>query len=131
MIGLVFVSHSEKLAEGMKELSAQMTQGQVKIAAAGGGPDGGLGTDVERITAAICAAQSDDGVLVLMDLGSAVMSAEVAVETLDGECGPVRLSNASFVEGGIVAAVEASIGKSLEEIEASALSAAGMRKVKE
>lgn len=129
MIGIVFVSHSARLAEGVKELAEQMTQGAVKMAAVGGLPDGGLGTDAERIGAAIREVRGDRGVLVLMDLGSAVMSAQVAVETLGEDAGRVLLSNAPMVEGGVVAAVEASIGKSLDEAEASAVQACTMRKV--
>jgi dihydroxyacetone kinase DhaKLM complex PTS-EIIA-like component DhaM len=73
---------------------------------------------------------SPDGVLILMDLGSAVMSAEVAVESLDPEQGErVRLSNGPLVEGAVIAAVEASTGKSLEECDASAVRAAQMQKV--
>lgn len=130
MIGIVVVSHSRRLAEGVKELAEQMTRGSVQIASAGGGPDGGLGTDAERIREAIEEADGGDGVLVLMDLGSAAMSAEIAVESL-GEKGAKRvvLSDAPLVEGAIVAAVEASIGKSLQEVEASALGARAMKKV--
>ncbi|GAC1519837.1 MAG: dihydroxyacetone kinase phosphoryl donor subunit DhaM [Chloroflexota bacterium] len=129
MIGLVFVSHSAKLAEGVKELAEQMAGGSVRIAAVGGGPDGSLGTDAERIAEAIQEVQSGEGVLVLMDLGSAVMSAQVAVEMLHDGGGAVVLSNAPIVEGGVVAAVEASIGTSLDGIEVAAVSAATMRKV--
>lgn len=130
MIGLVLVSHSVRLAEGVKELADQMTGGSVKIAAAGGGPDGTLGTSAERIGAAIGAVYDPDGVLVLMDLGSAVMSAEVAVESLPPErANNVLLSNAPLVEGAVVAAVEASIGKPLHEVEAAALAVRGMQKV--
>ncbi|GAC1318753.1 MAG: dihydroxyacetone kinase phosphoryl donor subunit DhaM [Chloroflexota bacterium] len=129
MIGLVFVSHSAKLAEGVKELAEQMAGGSVRIAAVGGGPDGSLGTDAERIAEAIQEVQSGEGVLVLMDLGSAVMSAQVAVEMLHEGGGAVVLSNAPIVEGGVVAAVEASIGTSLDGIEVAAVSAATMRKV--
>lgn len=131
MIGIVFVSHSARLAEGVRELAAQMTGGAVKMAVAGGLSDGSLGTDAERIGEAIREVRGDDGVLILMDLGSAVMSAQVAVEMLEGSGGPVRLSNAPMVEGGIVAAVEASIGKPLDEVEQAAVAAAAMRKVEE
>lgn len=130
MIGIVIVSHSARLAEGVKELAEGMTGGAVKIAAAGGGPDGGLGTSAESIGAAIQDVYDGGGVLVLMDLGSAVMSAEVAVESLDEDQREhVLLSNAPLVEGAIVAAVETSIGKSLDEVESAAVQAAAMRKV--
>lgn len=130
MVGLVLVSHSAKLADGVKDLAEGMTGGAVKIAAAGGGPEGSLGTSAEIIGAAIDTVYHPDGVLVLMDLGSAVMSAEVAVESLDPErAGRVLLSNAPLVEGAVVAAVEASIGKSLVEIEAAANETWQMKKV--
>lgn len=130
MIGIVVVSHSARLAEGVKELADQMTRGAVRIAAIGGGPDGSLGTNAEAIQAAIEEVYSQDGVLVLMDLGSAVMSTEVAVEALGPERAErVLLSDAPLVEGAVVAAVEASIGKSLREVDASALSARQMQKV--
>lgn len=130
MIGIVLVSHSAQLAEGVRELAAGMTGESVKIAAAGGGPDGSLGTSAERISVAIDAVYDPAGVLVLMDLGSAVMSAELAVESLDPERAQrVLLSNAPLVEGAVIAAVEASIGKPLEEIEAAAVDAGRMQKV--
>jgi dihydroxyacetone kinase phosphotransfer subunit len=130
VIGIVLVSHSARLAEGVKDLAEGMTGGAVKIAAAGGGPDGSLGTSAELIGAAIDTVYDPDGVLILMDLGSAVMSAEVAVESLDRErAGHVLLSNAPLVEGAVVAAVEASIGKSLAEVEAAAIETWQMKKV--
>ena len=129
MIGIVFVSHSAKLAEGVVELAGQMTRGAVKLAAAGGDSTGGLGTDAERIADAIRQVRADGGVLVLMDLGSAVMSAQIATELLGEEVGEVLLSNAPLVEGGVVAAVEASIGKDLREVEQAAVQACSMRKV--
>jgi phosphocarrier protein FPr len=82
MLGIVIVSHSAKLAEGVEELARQMTQGQVPLVAAGGidDPDNPIGTDAMRIYAAIEQVYSDDGVLVLMDMGSALLSAEMALE---------------------------------------------------
>jgi PTS hybrid protein len=130
VIGIVLVSHSARLAEGVKELADQMTQGSVPIIAAGGGPDGALGTDSTRIQTALEAVAGCEGILVLMDLGSAVMSAELAVESLAPEqAARVLLSNAPLVEGAIVAAVEASVGHSLEQVNAAAEQAAGMQKV--
>ncbi|WP_258189533.1 dihydroxyacetone kinase phosphoryl donor subunit DhaM, partial [Candidatus Hakubella thermalkaliphila] len=85
MIGIVIVAHSQKLAEGVKELAEQMSQGRVPIVAAGGLDDTTIGTNMERILSAINAVYQPDGVLVLMDLGSAVMSAEMAIETLSPE----------------------------------------------
>lgn len=131
MVALVIVAHSAKLAEGVRELAAQMTQGRVPIFAAGGVDDDILGTNAERIRAALEAALAvDEQVLVLMDLGSAVLSARMAIDLLPEEARPrIRLSQAPLVEGAVVAAVEASIGKGVDEIEASAVEAARMPKV--
>uniref|UniRef100_A0A831T7Y0 phosphoenolpyruvate--glycerone phosphotransferase n=1 Tax=Thermorudis peleae TaxID=1382356 RepID=A0A831T7Y0_9BACT len=131
MVGLVIVAHSAKLAEGVRELAAQMTQGRVPIFAAGGVDDDVLGTNAERIREALEAAlASSQEVLVLMDLGSAVLSARMAIDLLPEEQrSRVRLSQAPLVEGAVVAAVEAAIGKGLDEIEASAVEAARMPKV--
>lgn len=121
MVGIVIVAHSAKLAEGVKDLAEQMGQGRVPIAAAGGLDDTTIGTNMERILAAIEAVYQPDGVLVLMDLGSAVMSTEIAVEMLLPEQqSKVLLSEAPLVEGAIAATVEASIGKSLAEVDAAA-----------
>ncbi len=79
-VGLVIVSHSAQLAEGVVELAGQMAQGKVAIAAAGGTAAGALGTSVEKILAALHVVDGPDGVLVLLDLGSAVMATEMAIE---------------------------------------------------
>src|SRR5260370_27545124 len=76
----VIVSHSGRLAEGVAELAEQMAQGKVGIAVAGGSSEGVLGTSVEKIVAALHQVDGPDGILVLLDLGSAVMATEMAVE---------------------------------------------------
>ncbi|TMG18009.1 MAG: PTS mannose transporter subunit IID, partial [Chloroflexi bacterium] len=98
-VSLVLVSHSRQLAEGVRELAAQMTQGRVKIAVAGGTADGRLGTDATAILGAIEEVRGPEGVLVLVDLGSAVLSTQMAIEQLPVGDGRVLLSNAPFVEG--------------------------------
>lgn len=129
-VGLVIVSHSRKLAEGVKEIAEQMTNSAITIVPVGGASDGSLGTDGEAIARGLLQADSGDGVLVLMDLGSAVLSAETAVEMLDEPAQRrVRLSNAPVVEGSIVAAVEASIGHSLDQVAQAAEDARDMTKV--
>ena len=121
MVGIVIVAHSAKLAEGVKDLAEQMGQGRVPIAAAGGLDDTTIGTNMERILEAIEAVYQPGGVLVLMDLGSAVMSTELAVGMLPPDRqSRVLLSEAPLVEGAIAAIVEASIGKSLAEVDAAA-----------
>ena len=129
-VSLVVVSHSLKLAEGVVELAGQMTQGKVAIAAAGGTNDGMLGTSVERILAALEQVTGPEGTLILLDLGSAVMATEMAVEQFAQGCGyRVTISSAPLVEGAIVAAVEASIGNSLEEVAEAALGAMSLPKL--
>jgi phosphocarrier protein FPr len=126
VVGIVVVSHSVALAEGVVELARQMGGDELRLEAAGGLDDGSIGTDVERVRAAIGRAMSDDGVLVLMDLGSALMSAEMAVELLGAEV-RVRLTEAPFVEGTVAAAVAARGGASLAEVDAEARQALGMK----
>lgn len=134
MVALIFVSHSRLLAEGVKELASQMCSADVQMAAVGGliGDEGEnvLGTDALRIAAAIESHWSDDGVLILVDLGSAVLSAEQAIELLSPARGQLCLiSNAPLVEGSVVAAIEASLGRSLLEVNRAAEAAAQMNKV--
>jgi PTS hybrid protein len=124
-VGIVFVSHSAKIAHGLVELARQMAP-EVALEAAGGSDDDGIGTSLEKIQAAITAADSGDGVVVLCDLGSAVMTAESAIDFLDGgQSARVRLADAPLVEGGVAAAVAAETGGSLEGVLAAAESAAG------
>ncbi len=118
-VGLVLVSHSAQLAEGAAELARAMAGEDVKIVAAGGmePPETALGTDAVRVAAAIEAAWSERGVLVLMDLGSALLSAEMALELLPEEHrGRVLLSAAPLVEGAVSAAVTARLGEPLERV---------------
>ena len=102
MVGLVVVSHSAKAAEGICEIAAQMAT-NASIEPAGGEADGGLGTSVDRITEAIDAADDGDGVVLLVDLGSAVMNAELAVEMSKST---VRIADAPVLEAAVNAAVE-------------------------
>lgn len=129
-VGIVIVSHSQKLAEGVIEIAGQMSGGEVELIAAGGAEDGSLGTNAVAIREAIRKADSGDGVLVLMDLGSAVLSTETALELLDENERPeVQLSNGPLVEGAVVAAVEASIGSPLDQVARVAEQAREMAKV--
>jgi len=116
MVGVVLVSHSEKLVQGLQELVGQLSSGQVPVGIAGGGPQGELGTSAEKIRDAILQVAGPDGVLVLMDLGSAVLSTETAVEMLDPPPCEVRLSSAPLVEGAIVAVIHSGIGNTLAEL---------------
>src|SRR4051812_26578805 len=120
MVNLVIVSHSSRLAEGVAELAAEMGGGEVAIEPAGGLDDGAIGTDAERVRAAIERVRSPEGVLVLMDLGSALMSAEIALEMLEDGGGPVTLSAAPLVEGAVAATARARAGAGLAEVAAEA-----------
>lgn len=116
VVGIVLVSHSEKVAEGLKELSLQMAEG-AKITAAGGTEDGRLGTDVNKILEGINKVYSDDGVLILFDLGSAYMNAQIAVEFMKKDSQKVEILDCAFVEGAITAAVYSSLGKNMDDIK--------------
>jgi dihydroxyacetone kinase phosphotransfer subunit len=131
-VGLVIVSHSAKIAEGIAELAGQMA-GDVRIEAAGGTDDGGIGTDASRIGEAIEAADDGDGVMILVDLGSAILSTTLAMEELIPEeiQGRVRIAEAPVVEGAVVGAVQASVGSSLDEVIAAAEGARTMAKAKD
>ena len=120
-VGVVIVSHSPHVARGAEDMVRQMVGESVPLASCGGNPDGGLGTDVAAISAAVEAAWSDRGVAVLVDLGGAEMNAEMAVEMLDeSRRGRVAICNAAIVEGAVMAATEASMGSALAEVCAAA-----------
>jgi phosphoenolpyruvate-protein phosphotransferase/dihydroxyacetone kinase phosphotransfer subunit len=133
MVGIVVVSHSAELASGVIALAREMSGPSLRLEAAGGFDNEdpthpALGTDAGRVLEAVQRAMSDDGVLILMDLGSALMSAEFAVEMLgDDAGGPVRLSGAPLVEGAVAAAVAAAGGASLDEVAAEAGGALAMK----
>jgi phosphocarrier protein FPr len=127
MVGIVIVSHSEKLATGLQELVQQLSGAvppgmgadipRFAIAAGIDDPENPLGTDAMRVYQAIESVYSDDGVLVLMDLGSAVLSAEMALEFLpEAQRAKVRLCEAPLVEGAIAAVVQAAAGADIEQV---------------
>jgi phosphoenolpyruvate---glycerone phosphotransferase subunit DhaM len=129
-VGLVIVSHSARLAEGVVELAGQMARGAVRLVAAGGTDDGALGTSLDRVLAGIDAADAGEGVLLLVDLGSAGLVAEMALEQLpEPRRARVRLSGAPLVEGAVVAAVEASVGSPLELVARAAEEAVTLNKM--
>lgn len=129
-VSLVIVSHSARLAEGVVELAGQMSQGKTPIVAAGGAGVGVIGTSAEIIMAAIQSVSGPDGVLVLLDLGSALLSTEMALEFLEEEeRGRVALTYAPLVEGAIAAALEASLGHTLAEVKGAAERAANAQQL--
>jgi dihydroxyacetone kinase phosphotransfer subunit len=120
-VGIVIVSHSEKVASGTAEMVQQMVGDEVPLAFCGGDPEGGLGSDVNKILAAINSAWTDQGVAVLVDLGGAETNSEMAIEMLSPEKqSRVVICNAPLVEGAIMAATEAASGSSLQEVRATA-----------
>jgi phosphoenolpyruvate---glycerone phosphotransferase subunit DhaM len=116
-VGLVLVSHSAAIAEGLAELLAQVAGPDVPVRAAGGGPDGTFGTDGGRVLEALRAAASHTDAVVLMDLGSSVLSVRAALQELDDDlCGRLRIADAPLVEGAIAAAVTASTGAPVDDV---------------
>jgi dihydroxyacetone kinase phosphotransfer subunit len=121
LVGIVVVSHSRRLAEGVVELARQMAGDDVAIEAVGGAADGSLGTDADGIAAAIGRADRGAGVLILADLGSAILASQTAIELLDLPAdGRIRISSAPLVEGAVIGSVQASIGQDLDEVAAAA-----------
>jgi len=127
VVGIVLVSHSTELAKGLADLAGQVAGPEVRVEAAGGGPDGDLGTSDRRVSAAITAADQGDGVVVLGDLGSAILTIRHVLEQTGN--GHVRLADTPFVEGAVAAAVTSASGASLDEVLRAAESARGAHKL--
>ncbi len=113
MVGIVIVSHSNKLAQGVMEL-AKMMASDALVAAAGGLEDGSFGTSYEKINAAINSVYTDDGVVILMDMGSAVMTAEMVIENMPNK--KIQMIDCPLVEGAVVAAIASSSNQSMGEV---------------
>ncbi len=117
-VGIVIVSHSSKVAEGVADMVRQMVGDTVPLSFTGGNADGGLGTDVASIMAAIDRAWSEAGVAILVDLGGAETNSEMAIEMLDeARRGRALVCNAPIVEGAVIAATEASGGSLLADVK--------------
>ena len=119
MVGIVIVSHSAKLAEGVVDATRIMADG-CPVFAAGGTDDGAYGTSYEKIRQAIESARTGDGAVVLVDMGSAVMTAEMVIE--DGGYTDVEILDCPLVEGAIAASLGALCGDGLEAVKNQALS---------
>jgi len=129
-VGIVLVSHSVRLAEGAADLAAQVSGGTVTVAAAGGTDDGGLGTSAAKVERAVRGADGGAGVLVLADLGSAVLTVRALLEdpgVLRGAT--VTLADAPFVEGAVAATVTAAAGADLTAVAKAAEEAWHARKL--
>lgn len=120
-VGIVIVSHSPDVAKGAADMVRQMVGDEVPLGFCGGNPEGGLGTSVEKILAAIDMAWSERGVAILVDLGGAETNSEMAVEMLPPERqSKVVICNAPIVEGAVMAATESWGGSSLEDVKRTA-----------
>ena len=126
MVGIVLVSHSCELARGLAELTSQVAGSEVRVEPAGGGPEGDLGTSGDVVRQAINRAEQGQGVVVLADLGSSILTVR---HLLEGQAnGHVRLVDAPFVEGAIAAAVMSAAGQDLDEVSRAAEEARGAHK---
>jgi PTS hybrid protein len=127
----VLVSHSARLAEGAADLAAQVSGGVVTVIAAGGTGDGGLGTSAALIATSLRQADSGAGVLVLPDLGSAVLTVRALLADPPDGTPPVNvvLADAPFVEGAVAATVTAAAGADLKTVAAAAEEAWHARKL--
>lgn len=128
-VGIVLVSHSADLAEAAAELARELAGPSTAVLAAGGTEDGRFGTSIDKIEAAVSGADSGDGVAILMDVGSAVLTSKALLADLDDDGPDVRLVDAPLVEGAIAAAVTASTGQDLDAVVAAAEQARGMHKL--
>lgn len=128
-VGVVLVSHSSRLAEGLAELVRELGGEQVPVIAAGGMDDGSLGTSYGRIEQAVNDADQGAGVLLLGDLGSALLTVKTLLDEGVGRQGGAVLADAPFVEGAVAAVVTASAGGDLEAVRAAAEEARLFRKL--
>ena len=122
MVGIVIVSHSWKVAEGVCDIAREMAQGFTGLIPAGGLEDGSIGTDAQKIADAIVEADSGDGVVILADIGSSIMSSEAAIELLEDDNRKINavIADAPILEGAVCAVVEAAAGGSLDSVLKSA-----------
>lgn len=125
MVGIAIVSHSKNLADSVAEFTGLMAP-DAKIAAAGGMEDGGFGTSFEKIQKAIESVYSEEGVIVLMDMGSAVMTTEMVLDLFEPDT--VKMADCPLVEGAVVATIDAVSGMKMDEILAALSQVAGTPK---
>jgi PTS hybrid protein len=126
-VGIVLISHSRALAEGAAELARQMGVGEVSVEPAGGTEDGGLGTSIDLLEAAVRKADGGAGVVLIADLGSSVLTAKTYLEDLDEDIDAV-LADAPFVEGAVAAASAAAGGADVAAVTMAAREAYAFRK---
>lgn len=126
MVGIVIISHSRTLAEGVAEVARAMGVGKAVVEPAGGDSEGRLGTSIDLVEQAVAAADEGEGVVLLADLGSSVLTAKMLIEDADGD--DVLLADAPLVEGAVAAASMAATGADLAAVHAAAESARDHRK---
>ena len=126
-VGIVLLSHSRAIAEGAADVAAQVSAGAVRIVGVGGTEDGRLGTSLDALTGAVHKVSAGAGVVVIPDLGSAVLT--VKAYLADADASDVVIADAPFVEGAVAAAVTASGGATLAEVLAAAEGARDVRKL--
>ncbi|HEX4788623.1 MAG TPA: dihydroxyacetone kinase phosphoryl donor subunit DhaM [Actinospica sp.] len=129
LVGVVLVSHSARLADGLAELVRELGGDQVPVIAAGGMDDGSLGTSYGRIERAVLEADQGAGVLLLGDLGSALLTVRTLLDEGVGRQSRAVLADAPFVEGAVAAVVTASAGGDLDAVRAAAEEARQFRKL--
>ena len=127
-VGIVLVSHSAELAAGAAHLAAQVSGGTVTIIAAGGTDDDELGTSAAKVERGLRLAESGAGVVVLPDLGSAVLTVRAVLEDEDPAAN-VAMADAPFVEGAVAATVTAAAGGDIKAVAAAAEEARNARKL--
>ena len=116
-IGVVIVSHSEYIANGLKDLVNEMNDGSVPVIAAGGADGGRIGTSAIRIQNAIESLEDCEHILIYADLGSSVLSAETAIDIIDEDLAEkVQIVDAPIVEGALAGVVQATISDDVEEV---------------
>ena len=128
-VGIVLVSHSAALAEGAAELASQVAGGTVPVIPAGGTDDGGLGTSAAKVAHAIKQADRGAGVLIVPDLGSAVLTVRALLADPDDLPAQVELADAPFIEGVVAATVTAAAGADIAAVRGAAEEAWHARKL--
>ncbi|KUJ65523.1 PTS fructose transporter subunit IIA [Streptomyces albus subsp. albus] len=131
LVGIVLVSHSAAVATAVAELATGLAGGgaNAPVTAAGGTPDGGLGTSAELITAAAHRADQGAGLAILADLGSAVLTVKTLIAEEDELPPGTRLVDAPFLEGAVAAVVTASTGADVDAVAQAAREAYEYRKL--
>ena len=129
MVGIVLISHSRAIAEGAADLAAQVSAGAVRVVGVGGTDDGRLGTSIDALSSAVDKVSAGAGVVVIPDLGSAVLTVKAYLADVDPSTSSIVIADAPFVEGAVAAAVTASAGAALDDVLAAAEGARDVRKL--